>query len=105
MWKLGESFCKTKGGYRKLYEQFRAEYNAKWTSPEICGSTGCKNKKKCLDGHKYAAAKRKTIKVFLAHFFQKSRELKGLPKHPVFIIGRTDSKGTQHTHEIPIVEE
>lgn len=99
-WKIGESFVKTKGGYRKLYDEFRKEYDEKWTTPEICGSVGCKNKKKCLDGHRYAAAKRKTVKVFLAHYWMKARELKGLaPDHP-FIIGREN-----HEHLIDIITD
>lgn len=103
-WKIGESFVKKKGGYRTLYEKFRAEYDEKWKTPEDCGSVGCKNKKKCLDGHRYMAAKRKTVKVFLAHLWQKWREIKGLPVENVFIIGREDSKHHTHEHVIPIVE-
>ena len=99
-WKAGESFVKTKGGYRKLYDIFRAEYDAKWLTPEDCGSIGCKNKKKCLDGHRYAAAKRKTAKVFLAHYWMKARQLKGLPEEHPFIIGRDG-----HEHLIEIINE
>lgn len=99
MWKCGESFVKTKGGYRELYEQHRQKYEDKWLTPEICGSVGCKNKGKCLDGHKYAAAKRKVEKIFLAHVFQKWHELEGstMPTNP-YIIGREG-----HEHLVPIV--
>lgn len=101
-WKIGESFVKTKGGYRELYEKFRDEYDRKWTSSEVCGSVGCKNKGKgkCMDGHKFAAAKRKTVKVFLAHLHMKWRELKGLPIEHPFIIGRDN-----HEHLIEIIHE
>lgn len=100
VWKIGESFVKTKGGYRKLYEQFRAEYNEKWLTPADCKSKGCANYKKCLDAHKYMAAKRKTVKVFLAHLHMKWREIKGLPIDHPFIIGREG-----HSHLIPIIYE
>jgi len=99
-WKIGESFVKTKGGYRKLYEQFRAEYDEKWKTPEDCGSPVCIKHKKCFDAHRYAAAKRKTVKVFLAHLFMKWRELEGLPEEHPFIIGRDN-----HQHLIEPLEE
>lgn len=102
LWKIGESFVKTKGGYRKLYETFRAEYDDKWKTPEDCGSRGCANKGKgkCLKGHRYAAAKRKTVKVFLAHLFTRWHELEGLPVRKPFIIGRDG-----HEHLIEVINE
>ena len=100
-WKIGESFVKTKGGYRELYDQFRSEYDEKWKTGDDCGSPTCKkNKNKCYDMHRFMAAKRKTVKVFLAHYWQKAREIKGLPVENVFIIGRD-----AHSHTIPIIEK
>lgn len=107
-WKVGESFVKQKdSGYRDLYEQFRKEYDTKWITSDDCGSKGCANKGKkkkgkrlCMKGHRYAAAKRKTVKVFLAHYWMKSRELKGLPQEHPFIIGRNG-----HSHLIEIIRE
>lgn len=105
-WKIGESFIKTKGGYRELYEKFRAEYDAKWKTGDDCGSETCKkNDNKCYDMHRYMAAKRKTVKVFLAHLHMRWREQKGLPIVHPFIIGRTDPEGKTHSHLIPIIEE
>jgi hypothetical protein len=105
-WKIGESFVKTKGGYRALYEKFRAEYDAKWKTGDDCGSETCKkNDNKCYDMHRYMAAKRKTVKVFLAHLHMKWSEMKGLPESHPFIIGREDDKGHTHTHEIPVILE
>jgi len=100
MWLIGESFVKHKGGYQNLYKQFRSDYDAKWTSPEQCGGIGCRNKKECLKAHRYQAAKRKTVKVFLAHLFIKWQELQGMPREKPFIIGRNG-----HEHEIPVVEK
>jgi hypothetical protein len=109
LWKIGESFVKqqsNKSGYRKLYEEFRADYDKKWVYAKDCGSAGCasKGEKKgkerlCMKGHRYAAAKRKTIKVFLAHYWMKSRQLKGLEAEHPFIIGRNG-----HEHLIDIIE-
>ena len=105
MWKIGESFVKGGKGYRELYEQFRSDYDNKWKTAKDCGSKGClskKNKKPgmCMDGHRYMAAKRKTVKVFLAHYWMKARELEGLPVENPFIIGRNG-----HGHLIDIIEE
>lgn len=105
-WKIGESFVKGGEGYRELYETFREEYDEKWKTPEDCGSKGCKNKGKgkCMKGHRYAAAKRKTVKVFLAHLYTKWRQLEKLKVRDPFIIGKTID-GVSHGTLIPIVEE
>jgi len=89
-WKLGESLVKHKGALRSLYEQSRAEYDEKWITSEDCGSVGCisKGKGKCMKGHRYAASKRKVVKIFLACLHMKWRELEGLPVDLPFIIGR-----------------
>lgn len=52
----------------------------------------------CCDAHRYMAAKRKTVKVFLAHYWMVARQLKNLPIQQPWIIGRDG-----HAHEIPIV--
>lgn len=112
-WKIGESFVKCGKGYRELYEQFRAEYDRKWITSEDCGSKGCANKGKiiksgpnkgkhhCQKGHRYAAAKRKAVKVFLAHLYKKWYELEGKKPRKPYIIAMDNN----HTTEIPIVEE
>ena len=51
-----------------------------------------------MKGHRYAAAKRKVVKVFLAHYWMKSRELKGLPIEHPFIMGRDG-----HSHLIEVI--
>lgn len=113
-WKCGESFVKQKdSGYRDLYEKFREYYDKKWKTSDDCGSKGCANKGKalkkkgkkvisreCMKGHRYAAAKRKTVKVFFAHVHMRWNELKGnKPSHP-FIMGREG-----HSNEIKVIEE
>lgn len=99
-WKIGESFVKVGGGYRDLYDKFREDYDKKWITSADCGSIGCKKagKGKCMDGHRYAAAKRKAVKVFLAHLHQEWSRMKGSKVTRPFIIGRMG-----HSHEIPII--
>ncbi len=87
-WKISGSFLKVsakKSGYRQLYDKFRAEIDGKIASQGgFCHKThyGDSAKKKvipCFDAHKLAMARRKTVKVFLAHVYQVWRELEGLP--------------------------
>ncbi len=103
-WKIGESFVKQKAdksGYRTLYDTFRKEYDDKWVTGDDCGSDTCKkNKNECYKMHRYMAAKRKVVKVFLAHYWMKSRELKGLPIEHPFIMGREG-----HSHLIEVIEQ
>jgi len=104
-WKIGEQFVKAKGGYRELYDQFRKEYDEKYSKKVYkLDKNGKKVKKRdgkgfvynYTDGHRYAMAKRKTVKVFLAHLWMKYREMKELPMEHPFIIGRD---GHQHLIE------
>lgn len=62
-WKIGESFVKTNGEYRNIYDQSRKKYEDRDTS----------------DGHKHAMAKRRTVKHFLADMHTEWRERAGLP--------------------------
>ncbi len=79
-WKIGESFIKqTKphpSEYRRLYERFRIKVNNQTCSREhiIDGK-----KVECFDAHKYAKAKRLTVKIFLAHVWEVWRRMEGLP--------------------------
>ncbi len=95
-WKLGESFVKAvrkdkKGGYRVLFERFKDEYARK-----LEGDSNTKG----LKGLIHARAKRKTVKVFLAHLWMKWREIEGLPTRKPYIL--------EHGHSTfiePIVDE
>jgi hypothetical protein len=66
MWKVGESFVKVKGSYHDLYAKFKDEEQKK--APEGMAQAQI-----------HARAKRKTVKIFLAHYWQTYRELTGLP--------------------------
>jgi len=86
-WKLGESFVKTGDFYREIYEKFREVEDQR---DYICNA--CKKKypkaKQCSKGHRYARAKRKTVKLFLSHLWLKWRTLEGLPVSEPYIIGK-----------------
>jgi hypothetical protein len=51
------------------------------------------------DGHIHAMAKRKTVKVFLAHLWQRWRELKGMPTRAVYVVEKLGHEG-----QIPVIE-
>ncbi len=105
-WKISGSFLKVsakKSGYRQLYDKFRAEIEAKIASKGgFCHKThydGAAKKKviPCFDAHKLAMARRKTVKVFLAHVYQVWRELEGLPTENPWIFW--DGSGHQNYME------
>jgi hypothetical protein len=97
--KLGESFVKVSGKdgatYGKLYAKFKAEeisrnesgFYREAAKRELATKT-FKNdnatKKRLMEGkladaHLHARAKRRTVKLFLSHFWVKAREARGLP--------------------------
>lgn len=73
-WKLGESFVKSRGEYRGLYDKYRAADELLHPEPVVDGKRTLYTK-----GHMFARAKRKTVKVFLSHLWVRWRELEGLP--------------------------
>lgn len=109
LWKIGESFVKTKGGYRALYEQSRKYYDAKFPKKVLLVDKDGKpilNKEgkkiyKYNKGHKYAMAKRWTVKIFLAHLFEKWYEIEGLAASKPYIM----MKETQHNNYIKPCEK
>jgi hypothetical protein len=99
-WKLGESFVKVSGKpeaiYGKLYSEFKAEeikrneaglYKAaaeRELASKKFRSEDTVTKKRLLagmlsDGHLHARAKRRAVKIFLAHYWTTAREARGLP--------------------------
>lgn len=64
-WKIGQSFLKTKGRYRELYEKFRARED--------------RDKPDLKPLHRQRRAMRKVVKIFLQHLWVKWRTLEGLP--------------------------
>ena len=104
-WKAGESFVKIRGFYREAYEQFRSDEERKneegiikpveiaagfvlKDDGEILTKAKIEKLKKegisevevgMTNAHIYARAKRKTVKLFLAHLWQVWREIEELP--------------------------
>lgn len=98
-WKLGESFVKVSGKegalYGKLYIGFKTDEvsrneNGQYAKVAALELTNKKFKPdtvtrkrleqgKLSDGHLHARAKRRTIKIFLSHYWLKGRAAKGLP--------------------------
>lgn len=82
-WKIGESFVKQKSSYyRKRYEEFRKDEDGKVFICKICKKNHPKASQ-CIKGHRYARAKRKTVKLFIAHLFDRWYRMEGLtPPEP-----------------------
>lgn len=84
-WKIGESFVKTHGFYRDQYEEFREQEDTK--HPKLSKL------------HRFNRAKRKTVKLFLSHFFATWYRIEGLEAPKPYAIAVLE-----HKHEIkPIV--
>lgn len=73
---------KSKGKYREIYDTSRAFYDRKFPKKVEAGTKTVNGKKikwfMYTDGHKYAMAKRRTVKLFLADFWAEWRRLEGL---------------------------
>lgn len=88
-WKIGESFVKQKNSfYREQYEQFRKHEDEHWTIEKESQYIAKRKRlgyikktfkpEKAIKAHRFARSKRKTIKMFLAHLFDKWWKLDGL---------------------------
>ena len=112
-WKIGESFVKVSGKegatYGQLYVQFKAEEIARNEGGLYAGAAKRElerkkfraedsvTKKRLLagmlsDAHLHARAKRRTVKIFLSHYWVEGRKGKGLPvtdPYSIQILGHT----------------
>lgn len=73
-WKIGESFIKTKGKYRTIYDTSKQMYQAKFPTEAKDG-----NRKLYTKGHIHAMAKRRAVKLFLDELYRFWRAQEGLP--------------------------
>jgi hypothetical protein len=97
-WKMSQSFIKVSGKdgatYGQFYVQFKAEevrkneagLNTEAAKRELASKkiTDKKTKEvlqsgRLIDGHVHARAARRTVKLFLAHYYVVAREARGLP--------------------------
>ena len=103
-WKAGKSFVMVGNGYRAIYDAEKARLRGLY--PEPVEHDPPRKKKdgtpllKFSDGHVDAMARRKTVKVFLAHYWQRAREMAGLPTRAVYCVEHLG-----HTTQIPVVEK
>jgi hypothetical protein len=87
-WKIGDCFIKQGKGYRALYDQFKKEYQKEHPKPVVNPTyteTGKGFKKKYTKMHIHLMAMRKTLKVFLCHYWVVSRKMKGLPTRELYV--------------------
>lgn len=96
-WKLGESFVKVSGKegavYGKLYGEFKAEEQKRNEAGQYAAAAALELSSKkitdahtkavlqsgrLIDGHLHSRAKRRAVKIFLAHYWTKGREARNL---------------------------
>lgn len=75
-WKIGQSFIKTKGKYRMIYDTSKLFYKKKFPKTVTDPKT---KKKMYTKGHIHNMAIRRAVKLFIADFWVAWRELEGLP--------------------------
>lgn len=88
-WRFGKQFVMQGDYYRKLYDQFRAEYELREDLvAEMNGKVGKKTKhgESKGTGHIHNMAQRKTVKIFLSHLWTTWRELDGLEVSKPWVI-------------------
>jgi hypothetical protein len=102
-WKIGESFVKVSGKdgatYGKLYAQFKSDEVSRNENGlyAIAAARELSTKKitekktketlqsgKLIDAHLHSRAKRRTVKIFLSHYWVKGREARGLDVRPPY---------------------
>ena len=90
-YKVGVQFVKQGDLYRKLYDQFRAEYELR---EDLKAERETKQGKKTKNGeskgtaHIHNMAQRKTVKIFLQHLWVEWRTLEGLPVSMPYVMDR-----------------
>jgi hypothetical protein len=111
-WKLGESFVNVSGKpeatYGKLYKDFKRDevsrnengLYATQAARELATKkiTEAKTKAiltsgKLIDGHLHARAKRRTVKIFLEHYWLIARKARGLPVREPYAIAILNHDG------------
>ena len=75
-WLIGKSFVLSKGEYRKVYDQSKAYYQAKFPVPVKVEGTKIV---KYTPGHIDAMSRRRAVKKFLADMWAQARQMEGLP--------------------------
>jgi hypothetical protein len=68
---VGSAFLRANSPYRRVYDDARAYYAA--------------NRPDWTPGHQHLAAKRKMVKTFLAHLWERWRKVEGLPTGALYV--------------------
>lgn len=88
---ISVSFLRNKSPYAEVYYEAKEEYQRKKGSRLPAGEEGA------ADGwtpmHIDLSARRKMLKLFLSHFWEAYREMKGLPVRPVYALAVLNHDG------------
>lgn len=103
---IGESFVKSKGRYRGIYDTSKEFYQHKFPEPmEVLDEKGKKKLsksgepiKKYTKMHIHRMAVRRTVKLFLSHFWAEWRKRRGLPVSEPFAHRGLENHNTQENH-------
>lgn len=91
-WKIEKQFVMQGEGYRTIYEKEKERLQTLRPTPQDCPNyEKCKAKLKkreqpACKGHIEKMARRKTVKLFLSHLWEKWRQIEGLPVRQPYII-------------------
>ena len=119
-WKIGESFVKVKGNekdsYGRIYEERKAYEHARSEAGRYAGQAAAilaakpnhaqraiYQEGRLSDGHIHSRAKRYAVKLFLAHYHQRGREILGLPVPKPYILATDPAHA--HLIEAPAMVE
>lgn len=102
-WKIGKQFVRQGLGYRSIYDREKDRLTelrmplGKCPQYEECKAKLKKRKEPACKGHIHNMAKRKTVKLFLSHLWERWRRLEGLPVRGPYAIekmGHTTKEDT-----------
>ena len=110
-WKIGKQFVMQGEGYRQIYDQEKDRLTeqrlpiGKCPHYEECKAKLKTRKEPACKGHIHAMAKRKTVKLFLSHLWQRWRQLEGLPLRPPYVMEYLGHTGNISPEEMLEKEE
>jgi hypothetical protein len=102
VWKIGQSFVKVGDGYRALYLAEKARLRK--LHPELAPYDPPRKRRdggpllRFTDGHVAAMAERKARKLFLSHYWDVARRIKGLPVREPYVLEQMG-----HTTRVPVI--
>jgi len=88
-WKIAESFVKRpaeKSAYRRVYDDMRKLVDSRPCN-KVHKDTKTGKVVPCFDAHRFAKAKRLTVKIFISHVYKMLRSIHGLPSTNPYSFG------------------